>query len=159
MKSSRFIVGLFVIFTLFSCTLSTQQETVLNSNMNQLITVRNEGDALSYMDYTHPIIVKHYKQKGTVFFKEKFQEVSRENEQNENQSKVIFWDKGYIKSTKANDSLIQAKIQISLIQNNKPLDSSALFYAITTKNASNWTFVSRTDYFSVFPEKLRLFEE
>lgn len=159
LQFTKCLVVLMGVITFSSCTLSTQQETQLNADMNQLIIVRNDGDALSYMDYTHPIIVKHYKQKGPIPFKEKFQEITRRHERKGSQSEIIFWNKGYIKSTKSNDSLIQSKIQITLIQDYKELDSSTFFYGITTKNADNWTFISKADYFSVFPEKLRLFRE
>lgn len=159
MRLRRFFLGLLGVMTLSFCTLSTQQETQLNANMNQFIILRNDGDALSFMDYTHPIIVKHYKQKGDSIFKAKFQEVPRRQEQGKVKSELIYWDQGYIKGTAANDSLVQAKIQVSLIKDYKALDSSTLFFGITTTTASNWTFVSKEDYFSIFPEELRLFKE
>lgn len=127
--------------------------------MNQLIIVRNDGDALSFMNYTHPIVVKYYKQKGDSIFKNKFQEIPRKINQDKIKTKLIYWENGYIKSTKSSDSLVQAKIQITLVQNHKSLDSSTFYYGLTTKSSSSWTFVSKEDYFSILPQEMRLFKD
>ena len=143
---------------LASCTLTTEQETKLNADMNLLIKVRNEGDALSYLNLTHPLIVKHYKEKSDAVFKSKFQEMPRQKDQDKDKAELIYWKGGYIKSIASNDSLIHAKIQFTLMQNHQDLDSSSIYYGINKKQSSNWTFVSAADYFTVLPKEMRLFE-
>ena len=156
---SLFFLTILGVSVLFSCTLTSQQETQLNADLNNLIIVRNEGDALSFMDYTHPTIVKHHKQKGNTPFKKRFQEVPKKLEQIDKFAEITFWNKGYVKSTISKDTMIQAKIQITLIKDNVELDSSLFYFGITSKNISNWTFVSESDYFTIFPKNLRLFSE
>lgn len=154
-----FVFYLIVLLGLSTCTFSTQQEMQLNKDLSNFILVRNEGDALSYLNFTHPLIVNHYKDLGDSIFKKKFQEVPKKEEQNLTKKEIVYWNKGYIKSAKSNDSLIQAKVEITLFQKNKALDSTTVLYAISTQQSKNWLFIHQEDYLTVFPKTYRLFSE
>src|SRR5690554_7033522 len=98
---------------LASCTLTTEQETKLNADMNLLIKVRNEGDALSYLNLTHPLIVKHYKEKGDAVFKSKFQEMPRQKDQDKDKTE----DR---KSTRLNSSHVRISYAVFCLKKKNP---------------------------------------
>jgi hypothetical protein len=142
------------------CDLSTEQETQLNKDLSNLITVRNNGDALSYLNYTHPIIVKHYKSLGDSVYKNRFQSISPKTSRDYLDTSEVYWTNAYQKEVKSDDSLVQVKVQITLAQGYDKLDSSSTIYGVAKKNGSNWLFVEELDYFSdYFPANLRLFGE
>lgn len=155
-RGSLFLVLIAVLVS--SCTLSTQQEMSLNKDIHQFIQVRNEGDALSFLNYIHPAVVRYYKDLGDSTFNEKFKALPQGYNQNGMQTDVVFWDQGIIKKVVKKDSLIEAKLKISLIKNSKSLDSTTIFYAISKSDASNWLFVSEDDYFNVLRKEERLID-
>lgn len=135
-----------MIALIFSCTLSSEQEMSLNKDIHQFIQVRNEGDALAFLNYMHPAIVRHYKDLGDTTLNKKLMTLPKHQSSNDPQTDVVYWDHGYIKNVVKKDSLIKAKIEISLTKNYKSIDSTTCFYAISTSNASNWLFASENDY-------------
>lgn len=156
MIRSKFLI-VWLVVLISSCTLSTQQEMKLNKDIHQFIQVRNEGDALSFLNYMDPAIVRHYKDLGDSIFKEKFKALPQNQNSNGMLPDVVYWNQGYIKKVVKKDALIEAKLEISLIKDSKSIDSTTTFYAISTNNASNWLFVSEYDYFNVLGKKGRLF--
>lgn len=154
-------IKIFVVLLIFSasCELSTEQETQLNQDLSNLLSVRNSGDALSYLNYTHPIIVKHYKSLGDSVYKRRFQSISPKTSRDYLDSNEVYWTNAYQKEIKSDDSLIQVKVQITLAKGYNKIDSTSTIYGIAKKNGSNWLFVEQQDYFSdYFPENLRFFE-
>lgn len=150
---------LLILFISSSCELSTEQETQLNKDLANLLEVRNSGDALSYLNHTHPIVVKYYKSLGDSIYKQRFQAVKQKSSRNEIDSAEVYWTNAYQKKTQSNDSLIQVEIQVSLAQGYEKLDSTNTIYAFAKKDGSNWLFVEYQDYFSdYFPAKYRLFK-
>jgi hypothetical protein len=146
-----------LVFT--SCELSTQQETQLNKDLSNLLSVRNNGDALSYLNYTHPIIVKHYKSLGDSVYKNRFQSISPKSSRDYLDTSEIYWTNAYQKAIKSNDSLVQVKVQITLARGSERIDSTSTLYGIAMKKGSNWLFIEQEDYFSeYFPAELRLFK-
>ena len=155
-----FIAFVILLFLTSSCDLSTEQETQLNKDLSNLISVRNNGDALSYLNYTHPIIVKHYKLLGDSVYKNRFQSISPKSSRDYLDTNEIYWTNAYQKDVKSTDSLIQVKVQITLARGYDKIDSSSTIYGIAKKKGSNWLFVEKRDYFSdYFPENLRLFND
>lgn len=155
-------IKLFLVLLIFAtgCELTTEQETQLNKDLSNLLSVRNNGDALSYLNYTHPIIVKHYKSLGDSVYKSRFQSISPKTSRDYLDSNEFYWTNAYQKDIISGDSLIQVKIQVNLAKGYDKIDSTATIYGIAKKNGSNWLFVEQQDYFSgYFPENLRLFEE
>ena len=151
------ILLVWIVVLISSCTLSTQQEMNLNKDIQQFIQIRNQGDALSYLNYIHPAIVRHYKNLGDSTFKDKFEVLPHNKNSFGSRADVIYWNQSYIKSVTKRDSLYEAKVEISLIKNSERQDSTTTFYAISTNDASNWLFVSEFDYFNVLGEEWRLF--
>ena len=148
-----------VISLTSSCTLSTQQEARLAKDLSAFIMVRNEGDALAYLNLMHPTVVKYYRKQSDSAFIQRFQEVPKKKEQHMQTDSLVYWDKGYVKYTTSDDSLVQAKIEISLFRQRELMDSVTTIYALSSSNKSNWLFVSESDYFSILPKELQLFEE
>lgn len=143
-----------------SCEMTTDQETQLNKDLSNLISVRNNGDALSYLNHTHPIVVKHYKSLGDSIYKNRFQVITAKSSRDRVDTSKVYWANTYQKSVKSNDSLIQVKVEISLVKGYDKIDSTNIIYGIAKKNGSNWLFVEEFDYFSnYFPDDLRLFEK
>lgn len=158
MKSILFFLILLILAT--GCDLSTEQETQLNKDLSNLISVRNNGDALSYLNYTHPIIVKYYKSLGDSIYKERFQSISPKSSRDYLDTSEVYWTNAYQKAIKSNDSLVQVKVQITLAKGYDKIDSTTTLYGIAKKNGSNWLFVEQQDYYSdYFPKYLRLFDE
>lgn len=157
MKTVLIVLTLFIIT---SCELSTDQETQLNKDLSNLLAVRNNGDALSYLNYTHPIVVKHYKSLGDSIYKSRFQSISPKTSRDYLDTSEVYWANAYQKEVRSDDSLIQVKVQVTLARGYDKIDSSSTIYGITKKNGSNWLFVEQHDYFSdYFPNDLRLFKE
>ena len=156
----RVLIFVILFLHLVSCDLSTEQETQLNKDLSNLITVRNNGDALSYLNYTHPIIVKHYKSLGDSVYKQRFQSISPKNSRDYLDTSEVYWVNAYQKDIKSNDSLIQVKVQITLAKGYDKIDSSSTIYGVAKKNGSNWLFIEEHDYFSeYFPNDLKLFKQ
>jgi hypothetical protein len=140
--------------------MNTEQETQLNKDLSNLISVRNNGDALSYLNFTHPIVVKHFKSLGDSIYKNRFQVISPKSSRYDLDTAEVYWTNSYQKSVKSDDSLLQVEIQISLARGYDKIDSTNTIYGIAKKNGSNWLFVEQQDYFSdYFPHSLRLFEK
>lgn len=158
MKAVLIFIGFFLLVT--SCEMNTEQETQLNKDLANLISVRNNGDALSYLNFTHPIVVKHFKSLGDSIYKNRFQVISPKSSRYDLDTAEVYWTNSYQKAVKSDDSLLQVKIQISLARGYDKIDSTNTIYGIAKKNGSNWLFVEQQDYFSdYFPNSLRLFEK
>lgn len=157
----KIILTFLVLFTLMvACDLSTEQETQLNKDLSNLITVRNNGDALSYLNYTHPIVVKYYKSLGDSIYKKRFQSISPKSSRDYLDTSEVYWVNAYQKDIKSDDSLIQVKVQITLAKGYDKMDSSTTIYGVAKKSGSNWLFIEEQDYFSdYFPTNLRLYKE
>lgn len=158
MKTVSFFLIVSLLFV--GCDLTTEQETQLNKDLSNLIIVRNNGDALSYLNYTHPIVVKHYKSLGDSIYKERFQSTSSKSTRDYLDTSEVYWLNSYQKDIKSDDSLIQVKVEITLAKGYDKIDSTLSIYGVAKKNGSNWLFVEEHDYFSdYFPSHLRLFTE
>ncbi len=148
-----------LIFLMVSCSLSTEQEMSLNKSINNMIEARNTGDGLSYLNYTHPAIVKHFTNLGDSLLKQKFQEVPESSSRYQFDEDYIYWGSGYVKEVRNSDSIIQAKIEIKLYENHNLIDSTVTFYATSFEDESDWLFSVSSDYYSsYFPVKQRLFD-
>jgi hypothetical protein len=157
----RYILAFAFFFFVFSCKMSTEQELSLNKSLLRMVEARNSGDALSYLNFTHPAIVKHYTAQGDSALIKKFQEVPVMGSRDDlKQEGLIRWGEGYTKEVKQNDSILQAEVEIQLYREYELLDSTAIFYATCFKDELDWNFVNESDYGkSYFPASLRLFEE
>lgn len=154
------IIALLLAFVV-ACSMTAEQELELNRSLKELVEARNSGDALSYLNATHPAIVKYYDDLGEDAMQDRFQEVPKPsgNRTNRRDSTSIVWGSYYIKSSKTSDSLLQVKVEIQLIQDNERMDSSLIMYATTPRSKSNWLFVTESDYhLAVYPDFLKLFE-
>lgn len=151
------VISCLIIFS--SCSLSTQQELSLNKSINSMIEARNDGDGLSYLNHTHPSIVKHFKKLGDSLLKKKFQEVPESVSRYGYEEDYVFWGSGYVKEVKHKDTIIQARIEIQLYQDHSKIDSTVTFYATSFENETDWLFASAADYTaSYFPVEQRLFD-
>ncbi|MGM0480249.1 MAG: hypothetical protein ACQERC_13590, partial [Bacteroidota bacterium] len=99
-----------------ACSMSGEQELELNRSLKALIEARNSGDALSYLNATHPAIVKYYDDLGEKAMHNRFQEVPKPTESRETNrdSTVTTWGSYYIKGSRTSDSLLQVKVEIQL---------------------------------------------
>ncbi len=151
---------LFTLLGIFmgSCTLSTEQEMNLNRDIHQFIQIRNEGDALSFLNYMHPSIVRYYKNLGDSTFIEKFNIAAQNSNFASNEKEIVKWNQGYIKKVIKKGKRIEAKIEISLIREQRPIDSTLTYYAISSNNSSNWLFASQKDYTHILNKTERLFQ-
>tara|TARA_B100000508_G_scaffold141079_1_gene146071 strand:+ start:44109 stop:44585 length:477 start_codon:yes stop_codon:yes gene_type:complete len=150
-----------ILLVLAACSMSTEQEMELNHSLNNMIQARNDGDGLSYLNFTHPSIVKYYKSKGDSALIKKFQEVEKGNSRSyEDDQEMVYWGTGYVKEVKSKDSILQARIEIKLYQDHVDIDSTAVFYATSYSGETDWLFAQDLDYFSkAFPVNQRLFSK
>ncbi len=149
----------FLLFILAGCSLSTEQEMSLNKSINNMIEARNTGDGLSYLNYTHPAIVKHFTNLGDSLLKQKFQEVPESSSRYQFNDNYIYWGSGYVKEVRNRDTIIQAKIEIKLYENHDMIDSTVTFFATSFEKESDWLFSISSDYHSsYFPVEQRLFD-
>ena len=61
-----------LLFVLFGCALSADQERVLSEAQRAYVDARNEADVLKYVGYTHPSVIAHYKNQADSSFQKKF---------------------------------------------------------------------------------------
>ena len=161
--AKNFILFALIGTVVYSCTLSTEQEMNLNRDVGQFIQVKNEGDALSFLNYMHPSIVRHYKDTGDSTFIEKFDITTSKNNPYPAEEFTVLWDQGYIKKVIKKEDLIEAKIEISLVEfsltnGRHSIDSTLIYYAISNVNSSNWLFASAEDYAKLLHKDQQLFQ-
>lgn len=154
----RILHFLFPLLVISACTLNSEQELRLTKDLGQYINIRNQGDVLSFVNSTHPIVVKHYKELGDSVFFKTFNEIRKTSTYESKNDSLIHWRSGIIKATKAKDTLFQARIEIALEKNYSLIDSSVVVYATSSKNSPKWLFVNAHEYFKILPKELQLFD-
>lgn len=154
----RLFLFTLTIVVLSACTLSSEQELRLVKDMEEYINIQNQGDVLSFVNSTHPIVVRHYKELGDSVFFNTFNMIRKTDLLKVEKDSIIYWKSGIIKATKSKDTLFQAQIAISLMKNNTALDSSVVVYASSTKNSPKWLFVNEEEYHTVLPKEMQLFD-
>ncbi len=146
-------IWMFTLFLLLgSCTLNADQEVSLNNALTSYINSRNNGAVMSYVAYTHPKVVSHYKNEGDSAFQSRF-DVSNEY------TRPFFQD-GLIRTTQKNNNTIHVKYQFKKIED-YDYDmhvSEAAVIAISEDEGQNWFFTDEDDYFNttIFKNNERL---
>jgi hypothetical protein len=139
---------LLVLISCFACTLNAEQEQALARDISKYFEARNNGDALMYLSFTHPSVVKHYQLLGNEKIRERFQRDDYK------------WQSFMQKDIVQKDELYQVKMEVRMGDYYNEIDSTVMLYATSRENGLNWLFIEEQDYFQdYFPEKERLFSE
>ncbi len=131
-----------LLLLLGSCTLNADQEASLNNALTSYINSRNNGAVMSYVAFTHPNVVNHYKNAGDSVFQSHF-DVSNEY------TRPFFQD-GLIRSTEKNGNTIHVKYLFKKIEAND-FDrqmTDAIIIAMSNDNGTSWFFAEEEDYFN-----------
>lgn len=131
---------IFISLLVAACTLNADQEASLNNAMFAYINSRNKGVVMSYVAYTHPIVVDYYQSLGDSSFTEKFDVL-----QNETRYKL---NDGTIIETKSEGNSIHVQYSFNLItpESNKITKDNVIIIAISDDNGVSWYFMDEDDY-------------
>lgn len=142
---------LIVLFLVFSCTLSAEQENRLNKQLSRYIKAYNENNTLEYAGLSHPAVVRYYTSLGDADFMKHFS-----NEIGENTVNLY---NPLFREMKTKGDWMERKYTIhkeSREESNKNYE----IYAISSDAGNNWFFLMQEDYFlQKIPLKYRLFSK
>lgn len=148
LKILNFITLLFLVF---SCTLSAEQENRLNKQLSKYIRAYNENNTLEYAGLSHPAVVRYYSSLGDSNFIEHFSNKIEEN--SVNLYNPLF------REMKSQGSWIERKYTVNK-DSREESDKDYELYAISSDAGNNWFFLTEEDYFlQKIPLKHRLFSK
>lgn len=130
----------FALVTLFSaCTLSGEQESRLNEQLNQFIDAYNDNDPLVVSAGTHVAVVKFYKEKGDSAFIQKFKQKDDEER--------LFFDNPMMFETKEEGKSIQRIYTVEKATESTFLTDEYRIFAVSENGGQTWFFVLEEDYY------------
>lgn len=130
----------FALVTLFSaCTLSGEQESRLNEQLNQFIDAYNDNDPLVVSAGTHVAVVKFYKEKGDSAFIQKFKQKDDEER--------LFFDNPMMFETKEEGKSIQRIYTVEKATESTFLTDEYRIFAVSENGGQSWFFVLEEDYY------------
>lgn len=136
----RILLISFAILTLFSaCTLSGEQESRLNEQLNQFIDAYNDNDPLVVSAGTHVSVVKFYKDKGDSAFIQKFKQVDDEER--------LFFNNPMMLETKEEGKSIQRIYTVEKATESTFLTDEYRIFAVSENGGQTWFFVLEEDYY------------
>ena len=139
----------FVLFLVFSCTLSGEQENRLNKQLSKFVKAYNDNNILEYAGLTHPDVVHYYSELGDSVFMAYFT--------NDPEEKGSTLYNPLFREMKSQGNWIERKYTVtksSYEETNKAYE----LYAISSDGGENWFFLMEEDYFrKKIPLKHRLF--
>ena len=136
----RILLISFAILTLFSaCTLSGEQESRLNEQLNQFIDAYNENDPLVVSAGTHVAVVKFYKDNGDSAFIQKFKQVDDEER--------LFFNNPMMLETKEEGKSIQRIYTVEKATESTFLTDEYRIFAVSENGGQTWFFVLEEDYY------------
>ena len=142
---------IFLIFLVFSCTLSAEQENRLNKQLSKYIRAYNENNTLEYAGLSHPAVVRYYTSLGDSNFIDHFSNKIGDN--SVNLYNPLFRD------MKSQGSWIERKYTVNK-DSREEVDKHYELYAISSDAGNNWFFMTEEDYFQQnIPLKHHLFSK
>ncbi|WP_343631507.1 hypothetical protein [Fluviicola sp.] len=140
-----------VLFLVFSCTLSAEQENRLNKQLSKYVKSYNENNTLEYAGLSHPAVVRYYTSLGDSEFIQHFSNETGEN--SVNLYNPLF------REMKSQGDWIERKYTIYK-ETRDDSDKNYEIYAISSDAGNNWFFLTQEDYFlQKIPLKHRLFSK
>ena len=131
-----------LLFAIGSCSLNSTQEDSLNQAKNKYIEARNKGIIITYVEFTHPKVVRYYKDLGDNVFIDRFDlEVGVGS---------LFLQDGAIKETNWDGDNIHVKYEfLGVLETEFRLEGSQEFiYAMSGDDGKSWHFVEEKDYYN-----------
>jgi len=135
-----------------SCSLNADQEASLHQAMVSYVNSRNNGAVMSYVGYTHPSIVAHYKTQGDSLFKSHF-DVSNGEER-------PFFQDGVIQTIESEGEVIHVKYEFQKYEHLEFMDDlkKVIIFALTENGGKSWFFAEEREYYNdnIIPKNKRL---
>ncbi len=149
----RFAVIIFCFsFFLGACTLTGDQESRLNEQLNLYIEAFNDNNPLVISAGTHPEIIKHYKEAADTSFIAHFQQ--KEN------SERLFFDNPMMQDTKESGKTIQRIYFVEKATEFDFISDEYRIFALSENGGESWFFAREEDYFDMQIKGLkRLFKK
>lgn len=132
-----FSIALLILFS--ACTLSGEQESRLNEQLNQFIEAYNDNDPLVVSAGTHVSVVKFYKEQGDTTFINKFKQKDDENR--------LFFDNPMMLETKELGKSIQRIYTVEKATESTFLTDEYRIFAVSENKGETWFFVLEEDYY------------
>ncbi|MGB0915164.1 MAG: hypothetical protein ACPGVI_03785 [Crocinitomicaceae bacterium] len=141
-----------LLLLLTGCTLSADQEASLNDAMVSYVNSKNNGVVMSYVAFTHPNSVAHYKAQGDSAFTAKFDLSDSEYDP--------FLQDGNIREIETEGDKITVKYNFLNVSGNyfEEQSEEVVIFAISEDAGSTWFFIEEEDYFNndIISEENRL---
>lgn len=136
----RLLLFSFAFLILFSaCTLSGEQESRLNEQLNQFIEAYNDNDPLVVSAGTHVSVIKFYKEQGDTAFINKFKQKDDEDR--------LFFDNPMMLETKELGKSIQRVYTVEKATESTFLTDEYRIFAVSENKGETWFFVLEEDYY------------
>lgn len=134
--------GIILLLLLGSCSLNADQEASLHQAMVSYVNSRNNGAVMSYVGFTHPNIVAHYKAQGDSLFQAHF-DVSNEEER-------PFFQDGIIQKIESDGDEIHVKYTFQRYQYLEFMDEvkDVIIFAMTENGGKSWFFAEEKEYYN-----------
>jgi len=131
-----------LLLTFTSCSLNADQEASLHQAMVSYVNSRNNGAVMSYVGFTHPNIVAHYKAQGDSLFQIHF-DVSDEEER-------PFFQDGIIKTIETDGDIIHVKYEFEKYEYFEEMDDvrKIIIFALTENAGKSWFFAEEEEYYN-----------
>lgn len=129
-----------LIFILTGCGLSPKQELNLSRDITAYIDARNTGDAIEFIGYTYPSVVKNFVNIDTVALIERFQQVPQNFNYSADRDSIFYWKSYYIKSVSKRGAFVEVSLDISA-RNNSGEKKSFEHLAVSLNEGENWLFL------------------
>lgn len=137
-KISNFLVFLTFIFA--GCGLSPEQELNLSRDITAYIDARNTGDAIEFIGYTYPSVVKHFAQQDSVALIERFQQVPPNFNHSADRDSIFYWNNYYIKSVSKRGAFVEVNLDITS-KNSSGEKKSISHIGVSLNEGDNWLFL------------------
>ena len=127
---------------LTSCSLNADQEASLHQALVSYVNSRNNGAVMSYVGYTHPNVVSHYKNQGDNLFQAHF-DVSNEEER-------PFFQDGIIQTIESDEEIIHVQYEFQKFEYIRYNDEvkKAIIFALTENGGKSWFFAEEEEYYN-----------
>lgn len=133
----RFI---FIVLMFTACTLTGEQESKLNNELNSYINAFNTQNTLVLSAQTYHPVVEHFLHDSIESFDIHFNSSF--------DSLKIHYSNPINRETKSSENLIQRKYTVEKYNNVKEINPKYCIFALSEDKGNTWFFINEDDYFN-----------
>lgn len=130
-----------LLILLVGCSLNADQESALNKAVSSYMNACNTGAVLSYVSFTHPDVVRHYRAQGDSTFQKRFTLVTVDDG-------GTFLQDGTIREIQSKENQIHVLYEFLIVKSRLFVETAEEknIVAISEDNGVTWFFADEKDY-------------